>query len=503
MTNPISKSDTRGVLMVGAAITLLAACGDPKATEPPEVSVRVSGPPPVPSATLNAAYRDNLGLLTGVASDGKPMLPPIAGADPMIEETLRFYDTLQTPFPISVPVDYPDPFTGEPTPERKTAPMDLDEWKRVFGFSAREAEESVEAYRERTGIAVYYNRNELGLGRQLGCSRFVDGTDANGAPLKGVACFVTNHGAGFRQATGALQAAIDDIDTRNTVCITYRPSMDPGYQVQFYVYGPKGKRQEWARLDTMGPRPHPQVCTTCHGGAYDQRRHLVKNARFLPLDPTLVAFAVGSGLPAGLTRAGQEERIRVFNAMAVETPLTPAQQAMVSGLYPDGVKNPGSTVTGDGVPATWNTRAGDADFYRAVVKPFCATCHLAMKRGLADSDVWSHGIFASPAAFDAAPLDAYVCNSFSMPNAQPTALAFWDRRSDGDGIVVDGQMFPTAADALFSRRGFDASMCGRLADVAGCNRGPDPDALCGGAVSGGATCDRASGRCVPVVGSVE
>src|SRR5262249_44242557 len=147
-------------------------------------------------------------------------------------------------------------------------------WKKVFGFPEQQPGESTQAYRDRVGIAIYYNKNELGLGRELGCARFVDGTDEDGAPIEGIACFVTNYGPGFRQGQISLQSAIDGTDLRNTVCITYRPAMDPGYEVQFYVYGPQGKRQEWARLDTLGQRPVPHVCMNCHGGAYDDSRHL-------------------------------------------------------------------------------------------------------------------------------------------------------------------------------------------------------------------------------------
>ena len=229
---------------------------------------------------------------------------------------------------------------------------------------------------------------------------------------------------------------------------------------------------------------------------------MVKNARFLPLDPTLVAFAAGDDVPANHTREGQEERIRVFNEMATATPLTPEQQAMLSGLYPDGVHTPGARVTGDGVPDAWKTNGEDAQFYAAVVKPHCATCHLAAKNGLGDADVWSHALFATPAAFDATPLEAYVCNAFSMPNAQPTSLALWDGREDAV-ISIGDRAYDTAADALLARRGVDRSKCANLGAVAGCRRAPDPDALCGGAVSGGATCDLETDHCVPVVGSVE
>jgi hypothetical protein len=445
---------------------------------------------------LDATYGTNRGLLTGVGPDG---VPDRSGAtsDPLITESRRFYDTLQAPFAEEEPVDYPDPFTGESTPMRKTAPMTLDAWKKTFGFPAQKAGEDLQMYRDRAGVAVYYNRNELGLGRQLGCSRFTDGLDNNGAPIEGIACFVTNHGSGFRQGEVALRAAIAGTDVRNTVSITYRPTMDPGYQVQFYVYGADGRRQEWARLDTLGPRPHPQVCMTCHGGAYDDARHLAKNAHFLPLDPSIVLFAEGGSAPDGVTRAAQEERIRTFNAMALETPLTSAQRDLIAALYGGAVTTPGSAATGDGVPPAWTTSEADRDFYRGVVKPYCGTCHLAVQRRLQDADIWAYGIFSSPSAFDATPLEAYVCSTFSMPNAQPTSIGFWEAQGSS-GVSLGGQWYPAPADALLARRGLTRANCSNLEAIAGCDRGEDPDALCGGAVSGGAVCDRAANRCAPM-----
>jgi hypothetical protein len=487
------KSTSISLAALAAAATAAAsACG---VTKPDEIAIEQATPPPVPQAELNALYTSNNGLLTGVAADGTPLTTG-AGVDPMIIEARRFYDTLQAPFAQPVAVDYPDPFTGQATPTRVTAPMTLDAWKQTFGFPAAAPGEDLQAYRDRTGIAVYYNRNELGLGRQLGCAQFIDGYDTGGAPMLGVACFVTNHGPGFRMEKVALAAAVGNRQVRNTVCITYRPTMDPGYQVQFYVYGPKGRRQEWARLDTLGPRPHPQVCMNCHGGGYDSARHLAKNAHFLPLDPNLVQFADGAGAALGTTRAGQEDRIRVFNALATQTPLTQAQRDMLDRLYGGAVMSGGATATGDDVPAAWNTNAADHDFYRGVIKPSCGTCHLADQRGAGDSDNWSYAVFAAPAAFDAAPLASLVCGAFSMPNAQPTSLRFWDARED-DPISVAGAVYPTAADAFLARKGMSRSACTGLDAVAGCDRGSDPNALCGGSVSGGATCDDATDRCVP------
>ncbi|HEX8031560.1 MAG TPA: hypothetical protein VF491_23995, partial [Vicinamibacterales bacterium] len=177
----------------------------PPETQPPAIDL--SGHSPVPGHHLDRSIPTNAGLLSMLGVDGLPMRTGDT-VDPMVIESRRFYDTLGSPSQEPQSVDYPDPFTGEPPGMRKSAPVTLEAWKQVFGFPARLAEESLEKYRVRIGAAIYYNRNELGLGRELGCSDFVDGQDATGAPLIGLACFVTNFGSIFRDETHALALAL-------------------------------------------------------------------------------------------------------------------------------------------------------------------------------------------------------------------------------------------------------------------------------------------------------
>src|SRR5262249_4327612 len=157
-------------------------------------------------------------------------------------------------------------------------------------------------------IVIYYNVNELGLGRELGCARFQDGVSATGEPIMGDACFVTNYGITFRDRFNALRDAEAGTTPRNTVCITYRPTMPESYQVQFYLYDSHGVRGDWAQLDGYGPRPVPHVCMNCHGGVYDPDLHLAKFARFLPTDPNTLVFDESPGSP--YSRAAQEEAVR-------------------------------------------------------------------------------------------------------------------------------------------------------------------------------------------------
>ena len=142
------------------------------------------GPPP--GVALNAAYVANSGLLTGMQADGTPALTG-AAADPAIAETRLFYDTLGNPAGEAFDTGDVDRTTGQPVGPHVTAPATFADWKRVFGFPTPQAGEALQDFRDRTGVVVYYNRNELALGRELACSKFVDGHDAQGNELQGTA----------------------------------------------------------------------------------------------------------------------------------------------------------------------------------------------------------------------------------------------------------------------------------------------------------------------------
>jgi len=439
---------------------------------------------PIADSYLDRSYTDHAGLLTSLAADGQPITDGPT-ADPMIAEARRFYDTVQYPAAAPTTVSYPDPFTGAANFYRATAPLTLDVWKSVFGFPARASGEDVRTWRSRAGVVVYYNRNELGLGRELGCAQFIDGQDANGDALVGLACFVTNYGAFFDDAEGSLAGAIDGTHPRNTVCITYRPSMDPEYQVQFYAFASDGRRVEWAQLDTLGPRPHPHVCMNCHGGAYDWDRHLAHRARFLPLDPNALVFATDGG---PYERGPQEERIRQLNALSLATPLTDAQRAYVNGMYGGAPYQPGQAATA-WAPPGWQANAADAALYREVVRPYCGTCHLAIDRTASgDPSPLMRGL-SSRDAMAGAAVGPYLC-SFQMPNAQPTMAALWQLHGNGD----DTGMSSGADRLLRAFAGGGSELCADLPRASDCRRGPDPDALCGDAHSGTA-CDPDTGRC--------
>jgi len=469
------------VVLSLASATGVSGCG----VDTPDTR---SNPVPVIDVALNRSFQTNRGLVTGLDNFG---IPVRAGnsMDATVNEARRFYDTLKSPSTTPQDVDYPDPFTGAPATPHLTAPMTFDEWKRTFNFPVRSAGESVTAYRARIGAVVYYNKNELGLGRELACSNFPDGVDSQGQPLTGIACFVTNYGTAFRDLVNSLPLAAEGLHSKNTVCISYRPSLDPDYQVQFYTYNGDGLRREYAQLDTLGPRPLPQVCMNCHGGSYDSSRHLAKFARFLPLDPNVVLFSD----TGDTTRAAQEERIRAINAMQLASPLTPMQRTMLDSLYGGKITVAGTVSHTDWAPTQWGDSDDHRQLFHRVLWTNCGTCHAAMEKGPGGDTLAIYTLFQSPTLLDAG-LPAQLCGNFTMPNSQATLLNFWE--PSVAPATIAGKTYTTDADALLATLGMTPDQCAKLDEMANCNRGANPEELCGNAYSGRG-CNRVTGKCEP------
>jgi hypothetical protein len=260
-------------------------------------------------------------------------------------------------------------------------PRDLRAWKQTFGFPARAAGESLAAYRARANVAVYYNENELGLGRELACSVFT--TERHG--LRGQACYVTNYGQNFNDREGALRDAVAGVRVKNTVAILYNPELPPGSQVNFWTYGgaeigDDGLAAYSAQLDYMGPRAVPQICTSCHGGTYDPETNLVRHGHFLPANVPELRFAPSAPL------AEQMERFRIISELALATPLTSAQIAFIDGTFGGRVAVPGEPARRfvppafrGGVPSSDGTLHSAEDLYRIVLGPHCNGCHDALQ----------------------------------------------------------------------------------------------------------------------------
>jgi len=483
-------SNLRWIALPVACALSAPGCGTDTAPEPNAI--------PVLESYVTRSYTVNNGLVTGWGTFDWP-LESGSGMDPIILEGRRFYDTLQAPNAEDVVVTYNDPFTGAPPTPHKTAPLTLEAWKTAFGIPLPNPGESLADYRKRTNAVVYYNKNELGLGRELGCGTVPDGVDANGKPLTAVGCYVSNYGSSFRDVNNSLRLAAEGIHYKNTVCISFRPSLGPDYEVQFYTYDWANQRIEWAQLDTLGPRPQPAICMNCHGGHYDEQRHLAHYAHFLPMDANVVLWPE----EPGLTRADQEESIRYINALGANAgaaTLTPNQRDMLDKLYGGNLNVPGTKSATSWFPSGWNDTDAHRDLFDKIIKPNCETCHLAMRSDPTGQELAIYNQFPSPSTLlNPAYIKADVCNTFNMPNSQATSHNFWEKKPEPI-VFTDGTSFDSPADALLKAIGIDREQCQPLAAIVDCRRGLSPDDLCGNSDSGQA-CDRLTGRCVPELGS--
>jgi hypothetical protein len=256
-------------------------------------------------------------------------------------------------------------------------PQDLRSWKLTFGFAARQADETLSAWRARTHVAVYYNVNELGLGREMACAAFT--TAAHG--LDGQACWVTNYGQNFNDEANAIRDAEDGVRAKNTVCIVWNPELPAGQQVNFWTFAGADASDDGvvafsAQLDYMGARAVPQICTGCHGGHYEAAQHLVRDGRFLP--PNILELR-GS-------IAAQMETFRLLAETALGTPLTPAQAEFIVGTFGGRVHVAGQQARRwvpapyrTGFPSSDGTIHDGAELYGMVLAPHCMGCHDALQ----------------------------------------------------------------------------------------------------------------------------
>ncbi|HEU4409039.1 MAG TPA: hypothetical protein VFS43_27515 [Polyangiaceae bacterium] len=389
------------------------ACYEVMSDEPPAPR-RPASPDgsPVGSRYLNRKWSGPRGdgLLVDPAQGGAP-----APDDPAIVEARAYYASVGTLE------------TRPGTP----APASWGDWLTAFGVPDAAPGEARPAYRARTGTAVFYNQNETALGHELGCQQF-PAPSGEGTPSAGVACFLLNYGKANDRELSLPRARNGD-ERISSFGITYRPGFKPdgqdGYEVQFYAYGADGRRLDWAQLDTLGPRPVPQVCLGCHGGWYDEGRHLARFARFLPLHVDNLDFAYADQAPHD-SREGQEEALRALNVLVARTPLTPRQRTALEDAY-QGDPSQAGRVYHEVIPEGWRGDPEHEALYKRVVLPFCASCHDAE---WLDNDGDEKSFYAGFASYDGflslAPLGS-VCGSFSMPNAQAGSARFWAPSAEG------------------------------------------------------------------------
>jgi hypothetical protein len=261
--------------------------------------------------------------------------------------------------------------------------------------------------------AVYGNPLDLGVGRRAACAqRMMPAPDPG---LKTV-CYATAHGpvpgtAGFNDLNtiNHPEAGVTD-DFILSMVIVKEPA-----GTTFLVLSRAGDFTllPTVKLDTEGPKIVPFACISCHGGTYNATTRRVDGASFLPLDPGMLSFSSPS------EQAAQEEKIRKINHMIRDAQQGTAIAQYLNGLYNGAIGTVGALAQPDYVPASWAPQAG---FYRQVVRPYCAMCHLA------GPPSWN---FASWQNFqdNSALIYADVCAAHTMPHAEVPFKSFWTKET--------------------------------------------------------------------------
>jgi hypothetical protein len=206
-------------------------------------------------------------------------------------------------------------------------PANFATWKTKYSFPEPAPGESLDHYRERAGIIVYYNKNVLGLGRELGCSRFTV-KDSSGAPASGLGCYVTNYGQQFQDPSRALADAVAGANPAGHEICVHTPAREhrvtgasqnlrpTSHEVQFAAYDSNGVLTPFAQLDVKGARFVPGICTNCHGGTYDPRMRVVTGGLSTPIKPAVLTFSS----KRGYTYEDQKKRIDALNAEIANFP---------------------------------------------------------------------------------------------------------------------------------------------------------------------------------------
>jgi hypothetical protein len=314
---------------------------------------------------------------------------------------------------------------------------DFTAFKNLNGFPAGEAS------------AVYYNKADLRLGRDMHCRQTSDNR---------VACYVSNYSdilAAPAGAASSLHAAAKAHATLGTdflfatVAMEWDPNKTDDTKVQFYVYNAAGVRQTQAVLDTEGPKDVPRICIACHGGRYDPATKLVRAARFLPFDVASFATAddlfsadalatplLGVNL-APFTRQNQLAQFRALNALVRLTETASGSTAvteLIDGWYQGcgGVGSAGcnACVGGAGCPRSFNSSFRPALFdvnddvralYDNVVRPYCRGCHINLPGREWNDPAQMTSMFRRDR------IDSFVCrdNPRKMAHAEVPFKAFW------------------------------------------------------------------------------
>jgi hypothetical protein len=339
------------------------------------------------------------------------------------------------------------------------------------GLSISRALPTLSAFRSRYGfggtaerVTYYYNRGDLGIGREMHC---VDGVTTNSG-LGEIACYVTNFAAGddnteftFGLSNNIAFSNLDAGHAFATVAMVFRSQMatTARNRVFFAVYNATGGALlNAAALDRFGitfanafnqSRPNnpdpsfgvpgvdfnnhiPSNCIACHGGSYDHTSHSTTGALFLPFDLDQFDYEP----VAGRTRLDQCDQFKHENELvrkvavltgtgggssvvsqldawyhntAFQTPRTEVFEAACNPLSTP----PVDAFDSNAVVAGWTGQS----IFQSVVRKSCRTCHIANEVGRT---------FETAASFDSlAPVTAADLCNYAMPHSLQSLREFW------------------------------------------------------------------------------
>src|SRR2546423_1332123 len=317
-----------------------------------------------------------------------------------------------------------------------TPVFNFDQWKQTFGVAFN------------TPVrAVYGNQMDLQLGRDMNCLKTIDTSTQ-----RRVVCWVSNYGPAPFDAVRTfdenpnwpdLKSAVNDAELGDlhksfaTVAMVYDSTgiganLD---KVVFYVFQDDGSGNanqvlvDEAALDGEGLKSSPRMCMACHGGSYDDTKHSVAGANFLPFDVHSFYFSQDS-FTFGIDE--QQEAFRKLNSLVMDTNPTPAIQTFLNDVYNGQLGTSGATVPDDTyVPATWQTNQTSRNLYAQVFRKYCRMCHLAS----------TAEPFNNFSAFTTGKVDTFVCGLLDMPHAEVPFSGFKDdlnRFGPGQGFWMDG-----------------------------------------------------------------
>jgi len=291
--------------------------------------------------------------------------------------------------------------------------------------------------------ATYYNRGDLGLGREMRCVRNGCGetacyvqnfgaVDDNGRPKikfgdKTAAETAVTQGKPFATVAMVEHHGREEDDPNKVIFVAYEHNLDdPGDPWQ------AGLAEE-AVLDNKQHNTFiPGNCLSCHGieSRYNTETNTIEGAPvFLPFD--LQAFQYFSSP----SRTDQEADFKALNKLIYNTrlvkqidangnPRRPWAKHIIELWYNNWnsatfINDKVPTATGSGIP--WSSSDNTKQMYKKVVALACRTCHIS-----AVAPIRSMDSFSRFKEMNATIVHGDICGTHIMPHSEQSSNVFWN-----------------------------------------------------------------------------